>query len=236
MIMNAQLIAEALEEIKPYDKASEMRRKINGLRGLAEESEGRMNKADLALVITGNPEGVEVMAKAYAKALKAYGLITGGGANGPPVGTVNWPRDVEDAGMSRSMLEYDWAYKIVREAEGRAEGGALIIRNLHDRPYVGWVDEDDAAPKAEAGGLRAIAQYLTEDAPKGSTPVLVLTGDKEKLPAFISQHPDLYRFFNNKILSVCTEAPPEPEVSTALDAAMTVRSPLKLKPRNPAFS
>lgn len=236
MIIDAELIAEALKDIRPFDRGGEMTKKINDMMALKEDAEAAgaqaIDRTSLAIVITGNdPEACNVMAAAYSKALQGYGLVPAqGGA--PVMETIDWPGDFEDAFISRQLQEYNHAYRTINEAKDRAAGGTLVIPGIHKMPYVGYVDEEDAGPKALNGALRAITSFMNDKAMEEGTPVVILTGEAEPMAAFLTQHPEMQKIFGGKTLAVCTTDPP---ISTELNEAISVRSPLRLKPRSPAF-
>ncbi|MEZ0226455.1 MAG: hypothetical protein ACAH83_18005 [Alphaproteobacteria bacterium] len=235
MIIDAKLVAEALQEIRPFDKGGEMTKKINDMMEIAESAEAQgvpsVNRAFLSVVITGDAEACKVMASAYTKALQGHGLIPGRGGN-TVMETLDWPSDFEDSFVSRQLQEYNHAYTKVNEAKDRAAGGTLLIPGIHQMPYVGYVDEEDAGPKARDGALRAITSFMDADAVKANTPVVILTGEAGPMEAFLGQQPELKKLFDGKTLAVCTEAPP---ISTELKETISVRRPLRLIQRAPAF-
>ncbi|TAL39526.1 MAG: hypothetical protein EPN97_02375 [Alphaproteobacteria bacterium] len=238
MIIDAQLIAEALLDIRPFDKGGEMTKKINDMMQIVEDAEaagtGPVDRTSLAIVITGEPQACEVMAQAYTKALHGHGLIAGKSLSDPPaLEKIDWPGDFEDSFISRQLQEYNHAYKTINEAKDRAAGGTLVIPGIHKMPYVGYVDEEDAGPKALNGALRAITSFMAEGAGKERTPVVILTGEAEPMAAFLAQQPEMQKLFEGKTLAVCTE---DPAYSTELNDRITVRGPLKLKLRSPSFS
>jgi hypothetical protein len=235
MIIDVKLVAEALEEILPYDKGGEMAKKIHDMmdikNGAAEGRAETINRASLALLITGDPAACEVMAKAYTKALHAHGILPKWGGL-PTTRTLDWPRAFEDFAISRALQEYNHAFKTLNEAKSCAPGGALIIPGIYKMPYAGWVDEEDAGPKARDGALRAITSFMNDKAVEESTPVVILTGEAEPMAGFLQQHSDMQRLFEGKALAVCTVDPP---ISTELNQSISVGRPLRLNLRKPAF-
>ena len=233
MTVDTQLINEALEDIRPHDGYGDMAKKIKRLGDVAamvtQFGVDVVDRKSLATIVIGDDAAaVETLAKAYAKALRGYGLVGGKNGNDAPViHSIDWTSTLEDICATRQMIEQSWAAGKIEEAGAKAQGGTLIIRDIHKKPYAGYPDEEDATPKALKGGLDKLKSLMSEAATgENDTPVLVLVGPKAGIVEFIRENPEMKEFFNNTAMRA---APPPRDMPLELEAAITVGRPLALK-------
>lgn len=236
MIIDPKLVTEAMQDIKPFDQNGEMAKRINDLREAVESANaaGRktMNRAAVALLITGEPDVCAVLARAWAKALQGCGIVAANNQGSPRIETMDWPGELEDICAHRQLIERSWAEGKMTEAQKRAGGGMLVIPDIHKMPYLNWPDDGDSGPKARDGALWVLSSSMSNKTNKKS-PVIILTGAAEPMEAFLEQNPIVQQLFDGKTIAACTVSP---NVTTALNQSITVLSPLRLKPRAPSFS
>jgi hypothetical protein len=230
MIVDAKMVADAMQDIQPFDKNREMAKRINDLMEIidAANAQGRktINRGALALLITGEPEVCEVLASAYAKALHGCGIVSGSNEK------MNWPGELEDICAHRNLIERSWAEGKMSEAQKRAADGTLVIPDIYKMPYLNWPDDGDSGPKARDGALWVLSSFISNTTNK-KAPVVILTGAAEPMAEFLQQNPIMTQLFEGKTIAACTVSP---DVITALKQPITVRTPLRLIPRSPSFS
>jgi hypothetical protein len=234
MIIDAQLVAEAMQDIKPFDQNGEMAKRINDLKEAVETANaaGRtsMSRGSMALLITGEPDVCAVLARAWAKALQGCGIVAKNNEGGPRIETMNWPGELEDICAHRQLIERSWAEGKMSEAQKRAAEGVLVIPDIHRTPYLNWPDDGDSGPKARDGALWVLSSFMS-NATNKKAPVVILTGEAEPMEAFLAENPIMQQLFDGKSIAACTVSP---DITTALTQPLTIRSPLRLKP--PSFS
>lgn len=231
------LVASALLDIAPYDQGGEMAAVIKRVGQAAESARtlgiDTVSRQNLALVITGSEEACAVLSKAYAKALHGYGLVYGKGA-GPVVNSIDWTDQICDNEASRTLQEHGWANTKMYEAKDEAEGGTLVIRDIHRKPYEGSPDEAESAPPAEKGGLQAISTFMTDYAEEEYIPVVVLTGPDRETRDYLAKTPELSSLFKRAVVHADAAPLTAAAYSTQLESPVALRSPLKLKARSPS--
>jgi hypothetical protein len=230
-----QLIAEAYRDIAAYDQGGQMAARLERLEKIVQSGRDlgvdTVSRKSLSLIITGDEKSCEILANAYAKALHGLGVTYGKGS-GPVINSIDWTAQICDPEATRTLQEHSWANTKMYEAKDEAEGGVLVIRNIHEPPYAGFPDEEEATPKALAGGLQAVSTFMNDYAEEDYIPVIVLTGPGKETGEFLSKNPDLASYFNGKAVRADAAPPSLPVYNTHLETPVTVRSPLKLKPRS----
>jgi hypothetical protein len=222
-----RLVEEALCDIAPYDAtgtlAAHIREALPALKRTARlRDRSVVNRAALALVVTGDPDACQAAAVAYGKALYSYDL-TNGGLEGPVLKACQW-RDVV-ADPAGNPLPFHKALDRLYAEKMEAEGGVLVIANIYDLPAN--ATNATAVDQAKNGAYQMLHDLMTEFAEKGHTPVVVLTGEAAKMQEFLKNNRGVAEYFTAPAIPAAS--PPPPPMSVETDSAVTIRHPLKLK-------
>jgi hypothetical protein len=227
-----RLVEEALRDVEPVDAdggiARHLRETLSSIKMQARlRGGGTVNRATLALVITGDAEGCAIAAKAYAKSLYGYDLTDGNdNGSGTVVKTAQWRDIISDP--AGNPLPFGKALDRLYAEKMEAECGVLVINGIYDLPAN--AANATAVDAAKNGAFQMLHDLMTEYAEKHYTPVIVLTGDAEKMDAFLKKTPGVAGYFTQAALSaIAPPPPPPPPVSIETDNAVTIRHPLKLK-------
>lgn len=226
-------IAPALEAVWPHDATGEIARKIRALADVAR------NAADLdidvpdrrllALVITGDdPAALRAVAEAYGRALHACGLVPG--RNGAAVTCpIDWADEIAPGPGMDEFATRQHAEERLRATQDMAGGGALIVEGIYNDAT--GTTEPDFAIMAEEGGLNVLVSCMTGQAKEKDVPVVILTGDADRLNLFMRDRPDIKRLFEGQWVA-SLPAPP-PEMATVLEGPLKVKAPLRFRPPRP---
>ena len=232
-----RLVEEALRDLAPYDAqgavAAHITESLPALKRQARlRSRGPVNRAELSLVVSGGAEARAAAAAAYGKALFGFDL-TDGRDEGTEmiVKSAKW-RDII-ADPAGNPLPFGKALDRLYAEKMDAEGGVLIIDSIYDLPPN--TTNATAVDQARNGAYQMLHDLMTEYAEKNYTPVVVLTGDADRLEDFLKKTPSVSQYFTAGVMRVeSPPAPPPPPVSVETAAAVTVHRPLKLR-KSPGF-
>lgn len=226
------LVQEALRDAAPYDPDDSLEKHIRDhalrlkkqarLRG-----EATVNRAHLSTIITGEEAAAVALAGAYSKALYGCELMLGrDDEDGPVTKTVKW-RDIvaDEQGNPRPFRK---SLDKLFEAKTAAEGGLLIIENIYDLPAN--AANDTAVEQAQNGAFQYLHDMMTDYAEKNYMPVVVLTGDKARMDAFVQKHRHVAEYFAAPALAaVNPPPPPAPLVVVETASPVAIQRPLRLK-------
>ncbi len=224
-------VEDALNDAAPYDIGgtfnAHVSQRLPQLKKQARaQGSGIVSRAQLGLVITGDQLARNALATAYARALQGHDITSGReDAEGPVVKTVQW-RDIisNDTG---NPVPFGRALDKLYAAKMEAEGGVLVIENIYDLPRNDI--NATAVSQAQNGAYQMLHDLMTEYAEKDYTPVVVLTGEADKMAAFLAANRHVAEYFRAPHIAGATPLPPPVPVSLETDGAISVRKPLKLK-------
>jgi hypothetical protein len=226
-----RLVEEALQDMAACDARQELasfvRERLPLLKKQARHrNEAVVNRGLLAIVITGDQAGRLALAAAYAKALQGFDITAGrDDAESPVVSTVKW-RDVI-ADERGNPLPFRKAGDQLYSAKSAAEGGVLVIENIYDLPAN--TAGETSMSQAKNGAFQMLTDLVVDFAERDHTPVVVLTGNADRMRRFMDEHRGIAAHFPNPIFMGATPPPPAPDVPAATIADVTVSRPLKLK-------
>jgi hypothetical protein len=227
-----RLVEEALSDMEPYDAdgalAKRVRERLPLLKKQARaRNEAIVNRGLLAEQITGDAAGSRALAAAYAKALYGFEITEGrDDAESMIMNTVKWRDVIADAeGNPRS---FHHACDALYSAKSDAEGGVLVIESIYDLPPK--ASSKAAVAQAQNGAFQMLTDLLADYADRDYTPVVILTGDADKLRDFMTAH-EAFRGWFSAPPVVAKTAPrlPPPDIPAATTSDVTVSRPLKLK-------
>jgi hypothetical protein len=230
-----QPVEEALNDAAPYDISGALNAHIRERLPLLKKQarsrgEAVVSRAQLGLVITGDETARNALASAYARALQGYEINPGrDDVEGPVVNRVQW-RDIisNDTG---NPVAFGRALDKLYAAKMDAEGGVLVIENIYDLPLRDI--NENAVTQAQNGAYQMLHDLMTEYAEKDYTPVVVLTGEADKMAAFLAKNRNVAEYFPGPRVAAATPLPPPVAVHVETDAPVTVNRPLKLKRFSP---
>jgi pimeloyl-ACP methyl ester carboxylesterase len=220
------LVGEALKDMAPVDAGGAVAALVaDNLPLLKRQARVRgdvvVNRGTIALTISGGDEASrKLLADSYAKALHGYEITLGREESPDPwIRHADWSKMI--ANDSGAALARNKAIDAFYSEKSEAENGTLIIDNVFEPA--------EAFESAKHGVFEQFFQVLEERADKDYTPVLILTGEKDKLDAFFAKNHHLSRFFTN-VEALPTPKPPAPEVSVTLDNTVSAVRRFRLKP------
>ncbi|TAL39520.1 MAG: hypothetical protein EPN97_02345 [Alphaproteobacteria bacterium] len=227
-----RLVEEALHDMAACDAGETMagfvRERLPLLKKQARSrNEAIVNRGELAIVITGDAAGRLALASAYAQALHGFEITAGrDDAESTVLKTVQWRNIIADE--QGNPLPFRKASDKLYSAKSDAEGGVLVIENIYDLPPN--AANENAVAQAQNGAFQMLADLLTEYAERDYTPVIVLTGEADKMQRFLAERRGGAAYFTNPVLTATAAAPPPaPDVPAATMSDVTVTRPLKLK-------
>lgn len=227
-----KLVEEALRDIAPHDvreaMATLVRQRLPLLKKQARaRNEAIVNRGTLAMVITGDETGRLALASAYAKALHGFEITEGrDDAESTVINRVQWRNVIADE--QGNPLPFRKACDKLYSAKSDAEGGVLVIENIYDLPPN--AANENAVTQAKNGAFQMLADLLTDYSMRDYTPVIVLTGEADKMHRFLEEHRSPAVYFTSPVLTAAAAPPPPPPVMPAETTSdVTIRRPLKLK-------